>query len=77
MIAARSEDQVDLVMRGQKPLSLPVGLEASNYFLLFARRPVRHFDRVVQTIVGAMIHIRRQFTDGLDVTAQLVGDYDP
>ena len=27
--------------------------------------------------LGALIHIRRQFTDGLDVTAQLVGDYDP
>jgi len=37
VISAVSENQADLVMRGQKPLSLPVGFEPSKYFLLFAR----------------------------------------
>ena len=54
-----------------------MGFESAKYFLSFTRRPVRHFDRIVQTLVGAMIRARCQFTDGLDVTAQLVGDHDP
>ncbi len=54
-----------------------MGFESTKYFLSFTRRPVRYFDRIVQTLVGAMIRARCQFTDGLDVVAQLVGDHDP
>ena len=53
-----------------------MGFESAKYFLSFTRRPVRNFDRIVQTLVGAMIRTQCQFIDGLDVTAQLVGDHD-
>lgn len=46
-LATGAEDQVDLVMRGQKPLSLAMGFESAHYFLSFAGRSVRDFDRVV------------------------------
>jgi hypothetical protein len=42
-------------MRRQKPLSLSVGFEPPEYLLPFAGRPVRHFDRVVEAFVGAVV----------------------
>jgi hypothetical protein len=47
LVAAGAENQVDLVMRGQKPLSLPLGFEPAKYFLSFSGRPVQELDRVV------------------------------
>jgi len=81
LIAAGAKDQVDLVMRGQKPLGLPLGLpvgfEPAHYLLSFAGWAVRHFDRVVQALVGAMVCIRGQCSDRLDVAAQFVRDDHP
>jgi hypothetical protein len=64
-------------MRRQKPLSLWVGFEPPEYFLPFAGRPVRHFDRVVEAFVGAVVSVRGQCFDRLDVAAQFVSDDDP
>ncbi len=72
-MAAGTENQVDLVMRVQKPLSLPVWLEPAKYLFSFSGRPVRDFDRVIQAFVGAMVGVRRLCFDRLDVAAQLVG----
>jgi hypothetical protein len=47
LVAAGAENQVDLVMRGQKPLSLPLGFEPAKYFLSFSGRPLRDFDHFV------------------------------
>ena len=64
-------------MRGQKPLSLPVGFELAEDLLSFTGWPVRHFDRIVQALVGAMVSVRRQCFDRRDVAAQFVSDDNP
>lgn len=54
-------------MRGQKSLSLPVGFEFAEDLLSFTCWPVRHFDRVVQALVRAMVSVRGQCFDRIDV----------
>ncbi len=53
-------------MRGQKPLSLPVGFELAEDLLSFTGWPVRHFDRIVQALVGAMVSVQGQCFDRFD-----------
>jgi hypothetical protein len=77
LIAAGTENQVDLIMGRQKPLSLSVGFEPPEYLFPFAGLPVRHFDNVVESFVGAMVTVRGQCFDRLDVAAQFVSDNDP
>ena len=76
-MAARVKDQIDLAVRRQEPLSLPVGFEPAHYFLSFAGWPMRHFDRVVQALVRAVVGVRGQRLDRSDIAAQFVRDDDP
>lgn len=77
LIAAGTENQVDLVRCRQKSLSLSVGFEQPEYLLPFACRPVRHFDRVVEAFVGAVVSVLGPCFDRLNVAAQFVSDDDP
>lgn len=52
-----------------------MGFEFAEDLLSFTRRPVRHFDRVVQALVGAMVSVRSQCFDRLEIAAQFVS-YD-
>ena len=76
-MAAGLKDQIDLAVRRQEPLSLPVGFEPADYFLSFAGWPMRHFDRVVQALVRALVGVRGQRLDRSDIAAQFVRDDDP
>jgi len=77
LITAGAEDQVDQVMRGQKPLSLLVRFEPTEYLLPFSRLSVRYFNRIVEAFVGAVVSVRCQYFDRLDIAAQFIGDDAP
>jgi hypothetical protein len=76
-MAARVKDQIDLAVRRQERLSLPVGFEPAHYFLSFAGWPMRHFDRVVEALVRAVVGVRGQRLNRPDIAAQFVRDDDP
>ena len=48
-----------------------MGFELAKNFLSFTSWPVRHFDRTVHALVGAMVSVWSQCFDKLDVAAQL------
>ena len=55
MIAAGSEDRVDLIMGGQKSLHLPKGFGVAHDLLPFSGRPVAALDPGVQALVRPLI----------------------
>ena len=54
-----------------------MGFELAENLLSFTGWPVRHFDRIVQALVGAMVSVWSQCFDRFDVAAQFVGDDNP
>lgn len=54
-----------------------MGFEPAHYFLQFSGRPVRHLNRVVERLMGAMISVWGQCRDRFDVAAQFIDDGDP
>jgi hypothetical protein len=76
LVAARSEDRIDLIVGGQKPLNLPRRLETAHDFLPFPGRTMGILNPVVQPLVSAMIGIRSKSPNRLGVAAQLVSHHD-
>ena len=76
-MAAELKHQIDLALRRQKPLSLPVGFEPADHIFSFAGWPMRHFDRVVQALVRALVGVRGQRRDQSNIAAQFVRDDHP
>ncbi len=54
-----------------------MGIELSEDLLSFAGWSVGHLNRVVQTLVSAVVSIRGQYFDRFDVTTQFIGNDDP
>lgn len=75
-VTAGTEDQVDRAVSGEKSLGLPMRLEPPEYLLSLSCRPVRPFDCVIQSLVSAVISVRCQRFDRLDIAAQFVRDHD-
>ncbi len=72
IVAAGTEDCVDLVVVRQKPLNLTRRFRLPHDFPPFSAQAMRTFNSVVQALMSTMIGIRRDRLYLLDIAAQLV-----
>src|SRR5438477_7763153 len=76
MIAAEMEEVVDLIVGGEETLRLAGRFELLHLPLSSARRLVRVFRSVVQSLVLAMLNAGHYLSLRRTVAGKLVGDHD-
>ena len=76
VIATEVEEVIDLVVGGEEALRLTGRFELLHLPLSAARRLVRVFRSVVQSLVLAMLDAGHDLSFGRTVAGELVGDHD-